>query len=232
MKKKMIIVLASFVFLTKNVTNCMAGEYLQSMDAINAAAQIDINYGWVYHNNSWYYYDINGTMKTGWICPDSTTWYYLSNSGELLMDTITPDGYRVDKNGAWIPDARIYLGIDFSEEDIEAIDFYDIPVPAAAKMKHITKEKDIAFIYNIINNSIIVNEYKNHFPETGGITHLKFLKKDGSSIVLSICSSFIAYAQQKYVLKDTLMIEELWKSMEYDAFPVSQESYLQDLTMP
>ncbi len=231
MKKKIIIVLVSFAFLAKNTSNGIASESLQSMDNINENIQMDIHSGWRFHNNSWFFYDTNGQMKTGWICPDSITWYYLSDSGSLLMNTVTPDGYRVNESGAWMPDARTYLGIDFLKEDIESIDFYNIPVPIAAKMKRITKKEDITLLYNIVNNFIIVEKDKNYSPKTGGIYYFKFLKKDGTDVILSISTPFVGYAEQKYMFKNTLMIEELWESMEYDALSVSQETYLRDLTI-
>ena len=77
--------------------------------------------GWVLVNGQWYYLDrINGHMMTGWIC-DQNKWYYLLPSGSMatgwlqinekwyyfdvtgmmLSDTITPDGYKIDKNGVW-----------------------------------------------------------------------------------------------------------------------------------
>ena len=39
-------------------------------------------------------------MKTGWI-QSGNKWYYLNSSGAMLVNTITPDGYRVDANGVW-----------------------------------------------------------------------------------------------------------------------------------
>lgn len=78
----------------------------------------------------WYYFDQEGKMQTGWITlngqtfylqpvSDGTrgkmltgwqqidgTWYYFQttsdgNKGMLLKNTVTPDGYSVDENGAW-----------------------------------------------------------------------------------------------------------------------------------
>ena len=49
----------------------------------------------------WYYLNADGSMATGWVLVNEK-WYYLSlTSGELLVNTVTPDGYRVDANGAW-----------------------------------------------------------------------------------------------------------------------------------
>ena len=45
-------------------------------------------------------------MMTGWQFVDGQ-WYYLSPQvggplGACAVDTVTPDGYRVDANGAWV----------------------------------------------------------------------------------------------------------------------------------
>lgn len=53
------------------------------------------------HNT--YYADELGRMQTGWI-QDSldNKWYYLTESGALLKNGTTPDGYKVDEFGAMI----------------------------------------------------------------------------------------------------------------------------------
>ena len=57
--------------------------------------------GWVLVGGRWYYLDASGAMRTGWQNV-SGTWYYLDGSGAMLANTMTPDGYLVDANGAWI----------------------------------------------------------------------------------------------------------------------------------
>lgn len=58
--------------------------------------------GWQYINNAWYCFDNVGYMRTGWI-PYNNAWYYCDvRTGAMLVNTVTPDGYRVDANGAWI----------------------------------------------------------------------------------------------------------------------------------
>ena len=59
--------------------------------------------GW-YQNpvtKNWYYLWANGSMATGWV-PVGGRWYYLSASGEMAHDGTTPDGYKVNANGAWV----------------------------------------------------------------------------------------------------------------------------------
>ena len=40
-------------------------------------------------------------METGWFEVNGK-WYYADNSGALLINTTTPDGYRVNENGEWV----------------------------------------------------------------------------------------------------------------------------------
>lgn len=70
------------------------------LDTVNGDMKTD----WQWINGKWYYFDpANGDMKTGWIHWNNH-WYYLNvKNGDCLMNTVTPDGYIVDENGAWIP---------------------------------------------------------------------------------------------------------------------------------
>lgn len=60
--------------------------------------------GW-YQNpetKNWYYLWENGSMATGWV-PVNGRWYYLTaGSGEMAHDVTTPDGYKVNADGAWV----------------------------------------------------------------------------------------------------------------------------------
>ena len=58
---------------------------------------------WQLIRGKWYYFDLtNGDMKTGWI-KWNNQWYYLDQvNGNCFINTITPDGYSVDENGALI----------------------------------------------------------------------------------------------------------------------------------
>lgn len=65
--------------------------------------------GWYYDESGhcWYYLDpVSGAMLTGWQLINGK-WYYLSKTsgavplGSMYKETRTPDGYYVDKDGAW-----------------------------------------------------------------------------------------------------------------------------------
>lgn len=56
---------------------------------------------WCLIDNKWYYFDGTGYMVTGWIDVNQK-WYCLDSTGALFVGTITPDGYSVGSDGAWI----------------------------------------------------------------------------------------------------------------------------------
>lgn len=53
---------------------------------------------WKEINNAWYYFNADGVMQANRWVGD----YYLGSSGAMLVNTKTPDGYRVDVSGKWI----------------------------------------------------------------------------------------------------------------------------------
>lgn len=62
--------------------------------------------GWTYQNddgsylvNCWQWLDGNGD--------GIAESYYFDSSGRCLTDTVTPDGYTVDANGAWVVDGNV-----------------------------------------------------------------------------------------------------------------------------
>lgn len=57
--------------------------------------------GWLQDGDSWYYLDETGARKTGWV-QDGTKWYYLNQDGKMAVNTTTPDGYKIDRSGAWV----------------------------------------------------------------------------------------------------------------------------------
>ena len=66
----------------------------------NADRSYTVN-NWQQIDNKWYFFNERGYMVTGWV-QWKNIWYYCSNNGDMLVNTTTPDGYRVDSNGAWV----------------------------------------------------------------------------------------------------------------------------------
>lgn len=54
---------------------------------------------WEEIKDQWYFFDENGYMKTGWIEWNGLLYYCDDNTGAMLKDTMTPDGYILDHNG-------------------------------------------------------------------------------------------------------------------------------------
>ncbi|OOM71079.1 autolysin [Clostridium puniceum] len=58
---------------------------------------------WLEENGKWYYLKSNCAMaKSEWLWIDGEC-YCFDEHGVLYVDATTPDGYRVDESGAWIP---------------------------------------------------------------------------------------------------------------------------------
>jgi polygalacturonase len=56
---------------------------------------------WVLTDGKWYFMNQNGSMATGWVHVNNK-WYYLNQTGECYINTVTPDGYQVNEDGAWV----------------------------------------------------------------------------------------------------------------------------------
>lgn len=57
--------------------------------------------GWKMIGDLWFYFLPDGSMSTGWNNINEK-WYYMMPYGNLLTNSITPDGYKVEKDGAWV----------------------------------------------------------------------------------------------------------------------------------
>lgn len=90
-------------------------------------------------NNKWYYFNSDGVMVQGWYLERSGNWFYFDASGAALMgwhkidgkdyyfqaeqegslltNGVTPDGYVVDKYGAWTGERASYAPKSTSPED-------------------------------------------------------------------------------------------------------------------
>ena len=53
-------------------------------------------------SGKYYYFNDSGAMQVGWV-KDNVEWYYFKASGAMLRNGTTPDGYKVDGEGRWLP---------------------------------------------------------------------------------------------------------------------------------
>lgn len=56
---------------------------------------------WVLYKDLWYYVEKDGSMASGRWLKYKGEWYYLNEDGAMAVNTITPDGYSVAKDGTW-----------------------------------------------------------------------------------------------------------------------------------
>lgn len=58
---------------------------------------------WRFDGANWKYFDSDKDFRfSEWFLDEDGCWYYLDSNGNLLTDAVTPDGYTVGKDGAWI----------------------------------------------------------------------------------------------------------------------------------
>lgn len=79
----------------------------------------DTNYGWVKDSKGWWWNMPSGYPKNCWAWIDGNVdgyveCYYFGADGYALLDTTTPDGYKVNADGAWVENGvvqrRAYVG--------------------------------------------------------------------------------------------------------------------------
>ncbi|WP_315074655.1 stalk domain-containing protein [uncultured Clostridium sp.] len=111
----------------------------------------DLATGWKLINNKWYFMNNNGIMQKGWVQTNGA-WYYLLDDGEMAVNTVTPDGYKVDQSGKWDGSPASTAGIQTPGVDdlINPVVNYDTIEEAQKILKYkITVPKELLGKYNI-----------------------------------------------------------------------------------
>ena len=57
---------------------------------------------WFKWGTDWYYFGKDGKPALNQWIESNGNWYFCGSEGRMLKNTVTPDGYKVDSNGAWI----------------------------------------------------------------------------------------------------------------------------------
>ncbi len=90
---------------------------------------------WLKEPEGWYYVHNNGKMALNqWVGN-----YYLGEFGYMLTNTVTPDGYRVGADGAWVSSNEKYFDVSNGEfaltaEDIEYFNITDTMLQIRGKL--------------------------------------------------------------------------------------------------
>ena len=124
----------SILMATTQVTPAFAGSWKREQSGWNYINDNGAKaVGWTKTPSGWYYLDASGLMKTGWLQDTDGKWYFLDTakgiqegkmltgwnwidgycyyfdiqSGALLVNTTTPDGYKVNADGKWEKDGKV-----------------------------------------------------------------------------------------------------------------------------
>lgn len=124
----------SILMATTQVTPAFAGSWKREQSGWNYINDNGAKaVGWTKTPSGWYYLDASGLMKTGWLQDTDGNWYFLDTakgiqegrmltgwnwidgycyyfdvqSGALLVNTTTPDGYKVNADGKWEKDGKV-----------------------------------------------------------------------------------------------------------------------------
>ena len=93
---------------------------------------------------AWWYDLGDGKYAVGWKWLDGdgdgvSESYYFDSDGWLLTNTVTPDGYRVNEDGAWVDGANVRIRVDFapgeSREEEE-----ELPAPSGMPEEEVSSE--------------------------------------------------------------------------------------------
>lgn len=185
--KKFKLLLTTLIISSMLSITVLAGQWLQ--DGTGWWYQNDngtyIVNDWQYIDGNWYCFNHNGYMYSNqWIGN-----YYVGSNGAMLVNTITPDGYRVGTDGAWVntrplaPSKALtdaFAGIDmFADSDtaslIDCGEYYlltnamfcdfipseEFPVYGYSST-YISKDAVVSY-YDGTNHDLSVEEYLNIF---------------------------------------------------------------------
>lgn len=94
---------AAFIYQNRSATeNGAAGSWKQDETGwwyANADGSYTVS-NWQQINGKWYFFNDRGYMATGWVDWNGARYYCDLENGDMLSNTVTPDGYTVGADGA------------------------------------------------------------------------------------------------------------------------------------
>lgn len=109
---------------------------------------------WQRNDQGYWYQNDDGSYKTGWHQDIDGKWYYLDDqSGYMLTNTVTPDGYYLSETGEWIEEGTNMVDINSEQYDNES----EVIVTAYSPGPHLVEQYDTPLPVIVKYN----NEYKN-----------------------------------------------------------------------
>ena len=87
-------------YFLKNSGAMQIGWFMNGGNWYYSATSGAMQTGWLQIGSKWYFLNSSGAMQTDWKQVNNK-WYYLFKSGQMASNT-TINGYKLDKNGAWL----------------------------------------------------------------------------------------------------------------------------------
>ena len=129
---------------------------------------------WLEINGKWYNFDKNGYMvKNSWVGD-----YYLGNDGVMLVNTVTPDGYRVDENGKWDKKPKVQKGSWKSNNTGKWFEYPDGTYPRN-QWKEIDSKK---YYFNAYGYMVVNTWIDNHYLGKDGAMLVNTTTPDGKKV--------------------------------------------------
>lgn len=165
----------------------------------------DTNYGWVKDSKGWWWSEPSGYPKNCWAWIDGNVdgyveCYYFGADGYALLDTTTPDGYKVNADGAWVENGvvqrRAYVG-DLGDLRPHLVTNNNnnngtSPVTDASKIAKITLNTDIYKYIRTIKTGEVPNKTYVGDGFAGGIAYYN-IDYNGSTLKLGALKSIDQY---------------------------------------
>ena len=192
--------------------------------------------GWEEHpGGAWRYVEEDGGYAAGeWLWIGGRC-YCFDENGWLYMGCVTPDGYYVDHSGAWVPDAQTWLGMDFTADEVERVEWYIIPHPSSTEKIEITDQGDVEAVWRMACSiEISQGMVKRVLEGPSGV--IRFCRKDGTEFRMKAnrydisTGHWFPEGEEQYQANTTIDKDNpLWQEMnqKYSSQLVGAEGYHQ-----
>lgn len=116
--------------------------------------------GWTQEGDKWCYLENDGSKATDAWRKSGDDWFYLGGDGYMLVNTVTPDGFPVGANGAWITDTKRQANDkkEQSREEQTNIEKNDTEISTIVNVEGLAPQQD---------GYIVTYQYFNVFEEYG-----------------------------------------------------------------
>lgn len=130
--------------------------------------------GWTQEGDKWCYLENDGSKATDAWRKSGDDWFYLGGDGYMLVNTVTPDGFPVGANGAWITDTKRQANDkkEQSREEQTNIEKNDTEISTIVNVEGLAPQQD---------GYIVTYQYFNVFEEYGDAEYQAIIEIQNTS---------------------------------------------------